>query len=203
MFISIFYASNYSYKQENLHEENYYIIVNCTSGSTWGLGFNEFQVPDWLDTLLNTTNQTEGRNTSERSIEMAEQPAVKKRNPYEGGTPHGVVIKKIITEIHDKGNMIIIGRGGQFVLRGYPDTKHILLSQNFDSRIEFMMKNYDLSRTEAEKAIRQRDQIRKRFLGFFTDVEQIDDPSNYDLIINMDRISMDKAENMILELIRE
>ncbi len=113
------------------------------------------------------------------------------------------VIKKIITEIHDKGNMIIIGRGGQFVLKGCPDTKHILLVQNFESRIAFMMKNYDLSRTEAEKAIRQRDQIRERFLGFFTDAGHIDDPNNYDLVINMDRVSMDKAENLVVELIRE
>jgi len=40
-------------------EGNYFIIVNCTSGSNWGIGFNEFQVPDWLNILLNTTNQTE------------------------------------------------------------------------------------------------------------------------------------------------
>ncbi|KKK67418.1 hypothetical protein LCGC14_2954260, partial [marine sediment metagenome] len=40
-------------------EGNYYVMVNCTSGSNWGVGFNEFQVPDWLDILLNTTNQSE------------------------------------------------------------------------------------------------------------------------------------------------
>ena len=40
-------------------EGNYFVVVNCTSGANWGIGFNEFQVPDWLNILLNTTNQSE------------------------------------------------------------------------------------------------------------------------------------------------
>ena len=126
---------------------------------------------------------------------------ISERYSYVNEKTYVDVIKKIITEIHDKGNMIIIGRGSQFVLKGYSDTKNILLVQNLASRIKFMMKNYELSQTEAEKAIRQRDQIRTRFLGFFTDVEHIDDPNNYDLVINMDRVDMDKAEKLVLELI--
>ena len=39
-------------------EGNYYVAVNCTSGSNWGIGFNEFQVPDWLNILLNTSNHS-------------------------------------------------------------------------------------------------------------------------------------------------
>lgn len=37
---------------------NYFVVVNCSSGSDWGMGYNEFQVPDWLDTLLNSSNHT-------------------------------------------------------------------------------------------------------------------------------------------------
>ena len=113
------------------------------------------------------------------------------------------VIRKIIIELYEKGNSIIIGRGAQFILKGYPGAWHILLVENIKARTEFMMKNYNLSRAEAEKAVQQRDQTRKRFLSFFTDSENIDCPNNYDLVINMDRISMEKAENLVLRLISE
>ncbi|MFO7965432.1 MAG: cytidylate kinase-like family protein [Desulfobacterales bacterium] len=113
------------------------------------------------------------------------------------------VIGKIILEIHDKGNMIIIGRGGQFILKDFPDTVHLLLVQNMESRIAFMMENYNLTRPDAEKSIRQRDLIRRRFLGFFTDVEHIDDPSHYDLVLNMDRVGMDMAENLVVNLVEK
>lgn len=111
------------------------------------------------------------------------------------------VIRRIILELYEKGDMIIIGRGAQFVLKDYKDSRHILLVQELASRIEFMMKNYNLSLSEAEKAIKQRDQIRTRFLGFFTDKSKIDDPINYDLVLNMDNISMEKAEDLVVELI--
>jgi len=39
---------------------NYFVIVNCTSGEDWGLGYAEFQVPDWLLILLNATNRSIG-----------------------------------------------------------------------------------------------------------------------------------------------
>ena len=67
----------------------------------------------------------------------------------------------------------------------------------------FMMKNYELSRSEAERGIKKRDQTRKRFLAFFTEKEHIDDANNYDLVINMDRISMDMAEKLVLDLISD
>jgi cytidylate kinase len=142
----------------------------------------------FIDKMINTSFID--RHISERYSYVNEQSYVE-------------VIRKIIIELHEKGNMIIIGRGGQYILKDFPGTRHILLVQELSSRIRFMMKNYNLSLSEAEKAIKQRDQIRTRFLGFFTDKGHIDDPNNYDLVINMDRISMEKAEKLIMGLISD
>ena len=113
------------------------------------------------------------------------------------------VIKKIIIEIYEKGNMIIIGRGGQFILKDYPNTFHILLVKKLESRIEFMVDKYKLSLTEAEKNIRQRDQIRDSFLGFFADREEVNNPIHYDMVLNMDKIDLPKAEDLIVNLIKK
>ena len=126
---------------------------------------------------------------------------ISERYSYVNEQNYVEVISKIIMELYEKDNMIIIGRGSQFVLKNKPGTRHILLVQELSSRIEFMMNNYKLSLPEAEKAIKQRDQIRAGFLKFFMDKGQIDDPINYDVVINMDRVTMDQAENIVVGLI--
>lgn len=111
------------------------------------------------------------------------------------------VVRKIIIELYEKGNTIIIGRGSQFVLKDYPGTFHFLLVQELESRIKFMMEKYDLSRSEAEKTIKQRDQIRERFLGFFADKEYADNPLNYNMVFNMGRLKLEAVEEIIVNLV--
>jgi len=79
---------------------------------------------------------------------------ISERYSYVNKESYVDVIKKIIIELYEKGNVIIIGRGGQFILKDYPNTQSILLVQEYESRVRFMMKNYELSRSEAEKGIK-------------------------------------------------
>lgn len=111
------------------------------------------------------------------------------------------VVRAIVQDLYREGNVVIIGRGSQYILKDCDDTWHILLVQDLESRIRFMMNKYNLPRTDAEKAIRQRDQTRKQFLSFFSGQGIHDDPIHYDLVLNMNRVSMDKAEELVVELI--
>ena len=111
------------------------------------------------------------------------------------------VVKGIVQDLYWQGNVIIIGRGSQFILEDYQGTFHILLVQHFEPRILFVMEKYKLDRNEAEKAIKNRDQTRKQFLNFFSGKELHDDPITYDLVLNMNRMTMEKAEELIVKLI--
>lgn len=111
------------------------------------------------------------------------------------------VVRDIVQELYQKGNVIIIGRGSQYVLRGYPDCWHLLMVGDLEARTRFVMDKYNLSESEAQKAIRKRDQVRLRFLSFFSDEGDHENPLYYDLVINMSRLSMEKAERMVLDLI--
>ena len=92
-------------------------------------------------------------------------------------------VRVIIQELYNQGNMVIIGRGSQYILRGYKNAWHILLVAELGDRVRFLMKRYQLTEKEAQKAIEQRDEIRRRFLAFFSDKESHDDPLSYDLVI--------------------
>ena len=111
------------------------------------------------------------------------------------------VIKGIIQDLYWQGNSVIIGRGSQYILKDYQGTWHILLVQDLEIRIRFVMEKYKLNRSESERAIKTRDQTRNQFLTFFSEKDSHDDPMSYDLVLNMNRITMEKAEELVTELI--
>lgn len=113
------------------------------------------------------------------------------------------VVTAIITELQEKGDVVIVGRGGQYILKGLDDVWRILLVAEWDTRIRTVMDTFGLSRPEAEKFVRERDRTRTNFLSFFAERECHDDPRSYDLAINMERVSMGKAEQMIIDLVSQ
>ena len=59
----------------------------------------------------------------------------------------------------------------------------------------------NIPRKDAEKVIKRRDRTRIRFLSFFEEDKSPDDPLFYDLVLNMTRLSMEKAEELVFNLI--
>jgi cytidylate kinase len=111
------------------------------------------------------------------------------------------IVKAIIKELHVQKNIVIVGRGGQFILKDLPDVWRILLVDELENRIRFMMENYHLDEGKAERFVRERDRFRTNFLSFFADKSLHDDPRSYDLVINMERIGLEKAEQLVMQLI--
>jgi len=106
----------------------------------------------------------------------------------------------IISQIAEEGNVVILGRGSQYILNDHPDARHILLIDEVENRVKFMMDNYDLSRKEAEKTISNED---KRRLNFYRKLgkKDYDNPSLYHLVLNMGRLSMEKAVRTVCNLV--
>ena len=106
----------------------------------------------------------------------------------------------IIAQMAEEGNVVILGRGAQYILNDHPDAHHVLLINEFENRVRFMIERYDLSESRANFIVNREDKRRSnlyRKLGK-TDYEQ---PSLYDLVVNMSRVSMPKALKMICELV--
>jgi cytidylate kinase len=106
----------------------------------------------------------------------------------------------IISQIAEEGNVVILGRGSQYILNDHPDAVHILLIDEEENRAKFMMDNYDLSRKEAAKIISSED---RRRLNFYRRLgkKDYDDPALYHLTLNMNRLNMDKAVKTVCNLV--
>jgi cytidylate kinase len=87
---------------------------------------------------------------------------------------------------------------------GYVDhenTLHLLLVADLEHRIRFMMDKYKLSEDNAQKVIKRADQIRANFLCLFSEKASHNDPLSYDLVVNMNRVNMEKAIEIVVGLV--
>jgi len=110
-------------------------------------------------------------------------------------------VKAVTIKIYEEGNAVIIGRGGNHTLQGYPGAIHVLLVADMEYRVRFLMSKYRMNEGQAEKAIKRADMIRERFLDCFSPQENHDDPKLYTIVLNMNRITMDKAAEIIKSLL--
>ena len=109
-------------------------------------------------------------------------------------------VKEVVRELYKEGDVIILGRGGQYILQNQPDTLHILLVADKKHRKQFLMKKYKVTERVAEQAIAREDRQRTLFLNCFS-TEDHDAPLLYDLVANTGRLGVDKTEELVLKLL--
>ena len=100
---------------------------------------------------------------------------------------------KAIAAIAKLGNVIILGRGANFLL---PDALHIRIDASDEHRIMNMMKYEALTRNEAEVKLRDSDKARQHFLLSAFGRERVVS-AQYDLTIWMDKFSTEDAAKII------
>ena len=109
------------------------------------------------------------------------------------------LLKTIIVELAQQDNVVLLGRGGQYVLQDYKGAYHILLVAKWEDRIKFIQQFYDLSDAKARKAVKQGD-IRRSNLYKKLGREDYNQPHLYHLVLNMSRISLGQALREVVVL---
>jgi len=107
----------------------------------------------------------------------------------------------IIAQIADEGNVVILGRGSQYILDDHPDAYHILLIDEFEHRVKFMMENYDLSYSRAAQRVGAEDKRRTNLYGKLKKTD-FDNPSLYHLVLNMGKLNLKSAQKMVCSLVK-
>jgi len=111
------------------------------------------------------------------------------------------LLNQIISQIAKEGNAVILGRGGQYILRDFEKALHVLLIAHKTDRIAFMEKTYNLSKSQALQSVNREDKRRANLFRKFGK-EDYDHPDLYHLVLNMSRIDLQKAMRLILALVR-
>ncbi len=106
---------------------------------------------------------------------------------------------RVIRDLAEKGNCVIVGRCADYVLRDRPDTLKVYLHASEDFRTKRIMKAENLSGEDALQKVRRMDRRRSDNYRYYT--RRIwGRAQNYDLTVNTE-IGTEAVQNMIKELL--
>jgi CMP/dCMP kinase len=104
--------------------------------------------------------------------------------------------QRVLLELATEGDVVIIGRGSQFLLHGVPRTLHIYIFAPLDYRIDQVMNHYHLDRASAKELIERRDYEHNAYLSRYYGGNQ-HQPNLYHLLINTGLFTYELAANLI------
>lgn len=106
-------------------------------------------------------------------------------------------VGRIIVELAEAQPALIVGQGGQALLRGRPGVFHALLVAPLEERVWRVMRATGQSAPAARRSVRSTDAARSEFLARFHNINW-DDPDLYHVIINMGMAAPEAAAAMIV-----
>jgi cytidylate kinase len=110
------------------------------------------------------------------------------------------LLQQVLNRIADEDNAVILGRGGQYLLRGRPNVFHVLLIDHIESRIKFLQAHYRLNLSQAVKAVQNEDRRRANLFRHLGRMD-FDHPELYHMVLNHGRVSLRQGTRMICRLV--
>ena len=111
-------------------------------------------------------------------------------------------VKEIMQELAEQGDVVIIGRAGQVILRDHPDTLHIKVIAPQELRATRIAQQQDIHIEAARAQVQASDRTRKHHLCYYYHVRW-DDPQLYDLIVNTARLEPSQAACLICQAMEQ
>jgi cytidylate kinase len=112
------------------------------------------------------------------------------------------LLHKVIKNFAKQDNVVLLGRGGQYILHDFTEAYHILLIADWQDRIKFMQQFYDMSEAKAKKAVKQGETRRSNLYKNFGR-EDYNQPHLYHLGLNMSRLTLEQALKEVIVLVQE
>ena len=101
----------------------------------------------------------------------------------------------VVGTIGKHGRAVVVGRGANFILP--PEQRfRVRITASRKLRIEKVARNFNLSQDEAKRRVIKTESNRKAFIRKYFNAD-IADPTNYDLVINTDSLTVDNAVDVV------
>jgi len=108
------------------------------------------------------------------------------------------MLNQVIQAVAQHGNVVILGRSGFEVLRGYSGVFHVRVQAPFSIRVERVMEQQKLTFEEAEQMVKSKDKVRLAFVEEFYKVPW-GSIQAFDLIVNTEKVSTNLATSWVIE----
>lgn len=98
------------------------------------------------------------------------------------------------------GGVVILGRGANHYLAGYPGIR-VRLAAPLDFRVQNLVELEGITEDAARLEIEQTDERRRQFVRQWYNTE-IDDPAQYDLTINMEKTHLNTVVQLVVSALK-
>jgi cytidylate kinase len=166
------------------------------------LGLTEHEIVDFsetdqrslgfLDRLLGRTLTVAEVRTWQEDISGVRTPAVIRISDSQAIA----MVTGVIAAAHKRGNVVIVGRGGQAILHDQPGVLHVRIEAPLEHRIWRLMDRGDQTPTQAELEIEDHDRAARDYVRRYHDIDPTD-PMHYHLLVNTGMLDLETAAGVI------
>ena len=110
------------------------------------------------------------------------------------------LVASCITDLAERENFILLGRGGQCLFRDRADAFHVRLIASEAFRVEQLLAGNGLSREAAQRRLSVGEREQKRFIRYLYG-EDIDHPLLYDLVLRTDHLDALACVQVIVQAV--
>lgn len=109
--------------------------------------------------------------------------------------------QQVIREAARSGNVVIVGRGGAYVLHDEPGALHVFLRADERTRVKAVMEREHIGEEDARRRVKHTDENRRAYIrqvyGHTWDL-----PSHYDLVVDTGRLGYEATVDAILAALK-
>ena len=109
---------------------------------------------------------------------------------------------ELIKKVASENSCVIVGRCADFILKENKNVFKVFVYSNMENKIKRTTNIYGLDKNKAEKEINRINKLRANHYKYYTEKDW-SNPENYDICINSDSLGVEKAADLICEMIKE
>ncbi len=106
------------------------------------------------------------------------------------------IVGMVILNMAAQGNVLIIGRGSQVVLKDHPEALHVQVIAPMALRVEKLMRTLGIGQREASQRIVSSDRARSDYMRRYYGVNWLD-PHLYSFVLNTGRLSIQTCIQLV------
>ena len=109
---------------------------------------------------------------------------------------------ELIKKTAEQSSCVIVGRCADFILKDNKDVIKVFVYSNMEDKVKRATDIYGLDKNKAEKEINRINKLRANHYKYYTEKEW-KNPENYDICINSDGLGVEKAADLICEMVNK
>jgi len=161
--------------------------------------YDEEHVEGTLSRILNgIRNLTAGAFVPSASGALAASPTAfaEERRAVVNERAYQETMQQVVMAAVKTGHVVIVGRGGQFLMEDRRDVLHVRIVAPLDLRVAYVARREEPNRDAAHTRVQEKDRARDRNMQNQFH-RKPDDPSLYDLVINTAVLDLDRIVDLI------